>query len=400
MVDATKRAIELRDTMQDDAGRALVVDFLRARQKLDIKSAAGLHKHYSTGEHIFRTKFSVNQIDPIAADAYKDVQLVDIRQMPEKEVEDLVKREKFDFPLWYKHGDGFDMKRVLDYNLVVILQLAGCNFHTRTGRGGCLYCYGDDLSNSGQPSDVTTWLTPVDTVDSMFEISNNLGSQYKSFGYDVDVKVLRISGGETTILPDFVLDTFRAAENRGYDFAYQIDSNLSTGTAIKRLIDRGVYDKHILERIAEYPVKLLAAIKGVSQENLVNNIRAKTNLEEQLNSIKLFMRAGIEPFFQMYNPEPEALREYLPRMDARIKNFSKRVHIGPLSTSYGTTLERVVREAKRLKKDPVEHVSATQAEWAENYALSEEVMHEHLRKNHGVGYKDTVRSDVKLEILK
>jgi uncharacterized Fe-S cluster-containing radical SAM superfamily protein len=397
--DAISRALELRKTLRKD-DKVLVTDFSNTLQGKDTSKVIDLMPNIKTGEYVFRAKFNIKDIDPKAAVEYK-MPFKDIRQMPSSEIEELIKRQEFDFPLWFKHNQGFDIRRASDYNTPFIAQVAGCNFHDGTETGGCWYCFVDDKSNDGKIAPGKAWLGVDEIIDSMLSAKDKIRSFYnKEFGFDLDIKVLRISGGEPTIVLDYVLDVWREISNRGLDLVGQIDSNLSTGSVVKRFEKEGIYEKHILEKLAEHPVKVLTALKGCDAENLKSNVQSNPSMQEQLYSIKRFVKAGFDIYPQMYNPNPETLWPYLEKMDRHIENFALRVHVGPLKASYGPTIQRLTCEANRLGIAPETFIAQKKQEWDDNYKNGCEVIDSYLRENYDVGYKDTVRSDVPLKLLK
>ena len=396
--DAINRALELRKTLRKD-DKVLVTDFSNTLQGKDTSKVIDLMPNIRTGENVFRAKFNIKDIDPKAAVEYK-MPFKDIRTMSGLEIEDLIKRQEFDFPLWFKHNKGFDIKRATDYNTPFIAQVGGCNFHDGTATGGCWYCFVDDKSNDGKVSEGKAWLGVEEVVDSMLSARKKIRNFYnQEHNFDLDIKVLRISGGEPTIVLDYVLDVWREIAKRGVDLVGQIDSNLSTGSVVKRFEKEGIYEKNILEKLAEHPVKVLTAIKGTDEANLQSNVQSNATMKEQLYSIKRFLRAGFDIYPQMYNPNPDSLWSYLDKMDRHIENFSLRIHIGPLKV-YGPTTQRLTHEEKRLGIAPEELIQRKKQEWDDNYKNGCEVMDSYLVENYGVGYKDSVRSDVPLKLLK
>jgi len=391
--DAVKRALELRDSLIKD-GKILVVDFSDTLQGKDTSKVVDLMPNLATGEYVFRAKVNIKHIDPIAAGTY-GVDYSDVSKMTDADIEDLVKRQEFDFPLWYKYEDGFEMKKVLDYNLPFIVQLAGCNFHDGSETGGCWYCFVDNKSNNGMPGPGKTYLDPEDAVDSMLSAAEDIKKIYKEKGADLDMKVFRFSGGEPTIALDWLLAVWRCIEKDGLDFVGQLDSNLSTAPVVERFERKGFYEPNILRKLADYPIKVLTALKGTDYYSLCSNVQSNTTMEIQKRSIKNFLNAGFDIYPQMYNPNPATLRSFLEDMDAIIGNFSMRIHIGPLKV-YGPNSQRLRLEAESRGLSSKDFVRTHKEEWDSNYAQSCEIMDSYLRERYGVGYKDSVRSDVPL----
>ncbi len=395
--DAIKRALQLRKTLVRD-GKVMVADFSGTLQGKDTSKVIDLMPNVATGDYIFRAKFNIKDIDPKAAVEYK-VPFQDVRVLDSSQIEEVIKKAEFDFPLWFKHNKGFEMKKVLDYNTPFIFQVAGCNFHDGTKIGGCWYCFVDDQSNDGLIATGKSMLGPVEAVDSMLSARKRINEANKEHGFDVNIKVLRASGGEPTLALDMVLAMWREVGRRGLDFVGQIDSNLSTGSVVRKFEKEGIYEKNILNKLAEYPIKVLTAIKGTDEENLRSNVQSNTTMKDQLYSIKRFVDAGFDIYPQMYNPNPETMWSYLEKMDRHIENFALRAHVGPLKI-YGPTKQRLTCEAERLGRDPEEFIAAKKQEWDDNYKHGCEVLDSYLVANYDVGYKETARSDAPIKLLK
>lgn len=397
--DPIERARELRETLKK-GDEVLVADFSGTLQGKDTSKVIDLMPNVATDEYVFRAKVNVKEIDPIAAATYgKD--FFDVTKHSDDEIERVIQKAEFDFPLWFKDHPDFTMQKTVDYNPPFIMQVAGCNFHDGSEEGGCMYCFVDNVLNDGLVATGKTFLAPGDAIDSMVAASARVKEFYRTqANMDLDMKVFRVSGGEPTIALDWILNAWGEIAKRGLKYVGQIDSNLSTGPLVDEFERTGIYAPHTLERLAEHPIKILTALKGVNDKNLQENVQSKTTMATQLYSIKKFMNAGFDIFPQMYNPDPKCLDEYLTRMDGEIENFSSRVHIGPLKV-YGPTEKRLTAYAKRMGIEDAEgFVEDTKKQWDSNYEGGCEVMHEYLEKNQGHGYKEVTRTDVPLKVLK
>jgi pyruvate-formate lyase-activating enzyme len=394
-VDPIERALQLRKTLISD-GKVLVADFSNTMQGKDTSRILDLMPIVGTDFYPFRTKANVKELDPLGSQAY-GTDFFDVSGKSDEEIEAFVRKQEFDFALWFKNENGFKMKDVDQYNLPFILQIAGCNFHDGSQSGGCRYCFVDDKSNDGLPGEGKVYLTAQQTLDSMVNARKKVKAQYAELDFDMDLKVLRTSGGEPTIALDWILNLWRAVEKRGLDVVGQLDSNLSTGHLVDDFEGQGIYELNILEKLAEYPIKVLTALKGVDERNLQANVQSTATISEQEYSLRRFIKAGFEIFPQLYNPNPRTLKAYLERMDILIDNFSLKVHIGPL-TVYRPNARRLGLEARACKKDPYDFMEEKKELWASNYKRSCEVMDKYLRQRHGVGYKEVTRSDVELKL--
>lgn len=399
--DPIKRALRLRESLilkrdKSSQDQILVADFTDTLQGKDTSKVIDLMPIVGTYNYPFRTKVNIKEIDPLASEKY-GTQYFDLSMRSDSEIEEFLRKQEFDFPLWYKHQKQFNMKEANFYNAPFILQVAGCNFHDGSSSGGCWYCFVDDKSNDGKTRVGKVYLGIDKTIDSMLSAKERIIEQYKQQGYEMDLRVLRTSGGEPTIVLDWILDLWREVGERGLDFVGQLDSNLSTGSLVDYFESEGVFEEFILEKLAEYPIKVLTALKGVDNENLLSNVQSETNIEEQLYSLTRFVNAGFDIFPQMYNPDPKRLKEYLTKMDDEIENFSLKIHIGPLKL-YGPNAQRLVLEAQRRDVNKDIFISDKLFFWKKNYEQGCEVLDKYLRETHGVGYKDMTRSDVKLKV--
>ncbi len=392
-MDPVEKALTLRKTLIRDE-EVLVADFSNTLQGKDTSRVIDLMPNVSTGEYVFRAKVNIKQLDPLAAKEYGTT-FFDISEKTEEEIEDFIKVQEFDFPLWFKHNEEFN--NVLDYNTPFIMQVAGCNFHNGYETGGCWYCFVDNESNDGIVATGKTFLRPEDAVESIMAAREKIKDVYAEQGLDLNIKVFRTSGGEPTVALDWILNAWREIGDRGLDFVGQLDSNLSTGMIVDRFEKEGVFEKNILEKLAEYPVKILTAIKGVDEENLQNNVQSAATMQTQEYSILKFLRAGFDIYPQMYNPNPMTLYSYLEDMERVIDNFSLRVHIGPLKL-YGPNKKRLEFQAKKLGKDPEAFIEETIKQWKSNYEGGCNVIEDYLYHVHGTHYKKEVRSDIELTI--
>jgi uncharacterized Fe-S cluster-containing radical SAM superfamily protein len=391
--DPVERAIALRKKLFSD-GKILAVDFTDTLQGRDTSRVVELMPIVGTQTYPFRTKVNVKEIDPLASKEYKTT-FADTTQMSDADIEAVVRKAEFDFPLWYKHSPGFSMRKITHYNLPFTLQVAGCNFHDGTERGGCWYCFVDDQSNDGEHKPGKTHLGIDETIASMFAAREMVRAQYRESGHDMDLRILRTSGGEPTIVLDWILNLWREASKRN-GFVGQIDSNLSTADVVERFEQEGIFEQHTLEKLAEFPVKVLAAIKGVNEQNIQTNVQSTSTMEAQARSLRRFLAAGFDVYPQRYNPDPTALRAYLERMDQEFENFSLRAHLGPLKV-YSPTTKRLILEAERRGEDPRQLIDKTKKQWADNYARGCAVIDTYLRERFGVGYKEVTRSDVEMK---
>ena len=342
------------------------------------------------GNYVFRIKINSKRIDPLAAAAYFKEHRP-IEQMSDKEIEEFINHEEFDFPLWFKHEPGFNVRRANDYNGPIILQVGGCNFN-------CVFCFVDDKSKDGKKCPGKVFTSVEDAIAGFISAKQEIIDFYASKGCIIDPKVVRISGGEPSFILPWIVDLWKEIDKRGLDFVGQVDTNLSTVISLPS-------SQKYWSKLARYPVKVLAGIKGVTTENITENINVPGDdgckeevltIEEQALALKKLVALGLDVYPQVYNPDPEKLWDWLCDMDAEIENFSLRVHIGPLNADYGVTKARLTKEAVGLGIDPVEYIAYKKKEWDRRYQDSVKVIGQYLLDNYGLLYRETTRSDVKL----
>lgn len=396
--DPIQRALELRKTLvrenENNEKEVLIVDFTNTLQGKDTSKVIDLMTN-SRGEYIIRTKYNVKELDPLAVGVYSK-EFFDVRKKTDAEIENFVKKAEFDFPLWFKYEKGFRFPEICNYNSPEVIQVAGCDFHDGSERGGCWYCFVDDKSNDGKPGPGKTYQSTDDMIKSAVNARQKVKKIYSEIGKDMEPKVIRVSGGEPTIALDWVYDMWKQIGNQKLDFVGQIDSNLSTGRVVDRFEKEGIYEDDIMKKLARYPIKVLTAIKGIDDRNLQKNVQSTATLNDQIYSLKKFVEAGFDIYPQMYNPEPKHLKKYLKMMDNEIENFSMKIHIGPLKI-YGPTEKRLLAEQKSSGKPDL--VKAKKAIWDNNYKKNVNIIDSYLRENCGVGYKDTPRPDVRLKLI-
>ena len=366
----------------------LVADFSDTLQGQDTSRVIDLMPN-RRGRFVFRVKYNTKSIDPLASQKY-GTPFFDVTKMSDKEVRDHLKREEFDFTLWFKHTKGFKFQRAMDYNVPFIVQVGGCNFHDGSETGGCHFCFVDNKSNDGRSGPGKVWPSATDCVDSFLAAREKIRKIYQErTGYDLQLKVIRISGGEPTMVLPWIVDLLLEIDNRylSNDIVLQIDTNLSTWNEL---------DLGALYDLESWDAKFLAGMKGCDSANIAVNVQAAQTVSQQMLAFQGLVGCGLDVYPQMYNPNPHTLDVFCELADEFcVKNFSKRLHIGPLKL-YGPNRRRLELEARNMEVEG--YVDKTVESWHYNYQAAVKVMDCYLRQRYHVGYKDLVRSDVKLSV--
>jgi hypothetical protein len=396
-IDPVKRAIELRPLVKQ-GNKILVVDYSHTLQGVDAGWILDLMPNVRTGEFVFRSKVNVKEIDPFGASVRHP--FVDVRNLTDSEIEDIVKRSEFDSPIWPKHSKGFEMKRIMDYNPPFTTQLAACTYHDGTRTGGCWYCYNDSKSNDGIFGKGKTWLTVEDTLESALAAREMLAKKYKEKGFDVRIRNIRYSGGEGTLALDWFLDLCRLSDKMRLDFLFSFDTNFSTGPVIDLWERERVYEKNILEKLAEFDVKVLGAFKGVCEEDLQANVQSAATMEAQTYSTTKILKSGLDTYFQIYNPYVPSLRPFMEILDDEFPGILLKTHVGKIKTIFGPTQERLTYKAQSLGRKPEEFIPEEQGVFDHNLHDAEAIMDDLCHERYSVGYRDVPRPDVKVKVLK
>lgn len=400
-----ERALELRKTLarKNDCGENeyLFVNFSNTLQEKDTSKIVETQPN-ARGDYVYRCKCNEKSIDPRAVDVYGK-EYFDVSKKSPVEIINHIKAAEFDFAEWFRSTKGYDIKKLADFNLPIITQIAGCDFHDGSPTGGCWYCFVDYLSNDGIPGKGKTYMTAKESLEGSKMAREKIRRIYREENsFDIDPKVLRASGGEPTIALDYVLELWREIKKQNLDFVGQLDTNLSTGKLVSRFEEEGIFEDNILKKLAKYnktnPIKVLAAIKGVSAKNFEDSVQSYMTLEDQIFSIENLIEAGLDIYPQMYNAEPVDLPKYLETMDERIENFSKKIHVGPIKI-YGPTEARLTLHAKTIGKEPKKLIAEKRAEWDYNYIESVKANEKHLMDNYQVHYKEIPRSEVRLKLI-
>ncbi len=377
-VDPVKRGIELRKTLVYrhpglDQLKVLCVNFENTVQKQDLSK--GHFKDEGTNTYPYRCKVNVKNFDPELRAAkklppfnFKDTKAI----LEELNIE-------FDIPHWFLHKAGDKLENILPYDMPLIYQLKGCNYHNGDEIGGCVYCFVDNKSNSGKPED-GVYLSTQNLVDSLLRMNKSQGT-----------KVIRTSGGEPTLVLDHILDLYRKmAWRRINPILAQFDTNLSTGRLIEQFEDEGIYERHILEKIAEYDPKVLVAFKGTSDASIKQNVQADCDVETQIYSLRKLVKAGIDVYPYIYNPDPSTLESFVKKLMDNFENILLRLHIVPLKT-YTPTKNRIALIAKEKGLEPEKLLADYQAEWKSNHEKSCEILDKVYWERAGVHLRQVPR---------
>ena len=358
-LDALRSAV----VKKDGGLQILLANFLGTEQQKDIEAKTLLV------EDFFRIKINVKAFDEAERVKqgkppfdFKDSAAV-FRAMA----------DEFDIPYWaFCALKGVKLR---DCTNTLVYQLKACNLH-------CPWCYVDDGNKNGK----------VDGSSRFFSISEIVDAYERE--RSSAPHCLRASGGEPTLAVEQWPALLGELERRSLSSTVfvQGDTNLTTGSWIARLIERGELDNAVLYKVAEHPnFGLLCSFKGTDRESFcaATGIPRPELHDEQFNSLALFVEAGIECYPFIYDPNPDTLESFMER---GARAFGE----GFWLKSWIFRLKLYSPERARLKASGIDPDSY-QARLDENFARSEDIMRELIWKKYGLDYKAVPRTGIALK---
>ncbi len=380
LVDPFKRGIFLRKKLAKE-GKVLCVDFAGTLQEKDIHK--DLIKDVDVGRYVYRCKINIKDFDP---EIRTEKGLPPFDFSDENAIFETIDADtNFDIPLWFLRKAGDKIENIALYDLPLIYQIMGCNFHNGTKIGGCIQCFVDDKSNVPCVKR-GAWLSAQNVVDTFEAVKKSQG-----------IRVLRTSGGEPTLALDHILHLYEELVKRGHQVLHQFDTNLSTARLIRDFEINGVYPPYILEKLAEYDPGVLVSIKGTTDQNLQENTQSKMTILDQIDALTMFVKAGLDIYPSIYNPDPEHLEEYMERMDGIFENFLLKSRVF-MTKVYSPMKERIANIAEKEEIDPEALLGTYVMKWITNYQRACEILDQMLLERYGFGYKFYERPGIKISL--
>lgn len=377
LVNPTEKAWELRKQKvrrgNDDIS-LLCVNFAGTLQEVDIRKRTDMPIDKATGTYPYRFKIDNKILD--TAERAK-IGLTPFDFSSEAVImKELAKKHNFDTTyVAFRLAGEKNLLKLPDYDRPLIFQSKGCNLHDWTETGGCTYCYVDAVSNSPTLEN-SVWLTVRNILDTAEELKYN-----PAIRDNRELHRIRHSGGETTTELDFTLELLYGIEKRGLEtILVQFDTNLSTGKFIDEMMAKNEYQRDLLQQIASFGNKIFVygAFKGTTDENIMFNTQAKLTVDDQIYSFGKLVDAGLDVYPCIYNPDWNALPNFLDKLDENFNNASTRLRIEGLKWEYGPAQCRLKEMAKQENVDFEKMLNKYKLLEEENYNKSEEIMRERL----------------------
>ena len=196
------------------------------------------------------------------------------------------------------------------FSKVFTVQIAGCDYD-------CNYCYVPKELNVANPK-LGKYFSAEEIINHFLTAKENSKEP---------MNVVRISGGNPTIIPEIIMDIYNEIKNRQIDVYLWIDSNLSTP---KYLEDLGDEIKNILK---QKNVGVIGCFKGIDKNDfaIITGVEAKY-YEEQFKTAEWFLDCGTD--FYVYLPAlvygnniEEKLKLFIKRLRELNKNLPLRVEM-------------------------------------------------------------------------
>jgi len=221
-----------------------------------------------------------------------------------------------------------------DYNKIFTIQIAGCDFD-------CNYCYVPSQINVANPK-FGRYFSAKEMIDSF------LSAKKKS---KEAMKVVRISGGNPTIVPEIIIDVFGEMENRGMDDYLWIDTNLSTDRYLKDL-------KGLGKVLKSKNVGVVGCFKGTCKEDFTIITGAEPgSYDRQFRTAKWFLNQSTD--FYVYLPAlvyddkvKEKLEGFIKKLRELHRNLPLRTEMLEILDYPGAKMnfERAARLGRPLPK--------------------------------------------------
>ncbi|MCK5466400.1 radical SAM protein [Candidatus Parcubacteria bacterium] len=196
------------------------------------------------------------------------------------------------------------------FSKVFTIQLAGCDYD-------CNYCYVPKELNVANPK-LGKYFSAEEIINHFLLAKENSKEP---------MNVIRISGGNPTIVPEIIIDIYNEIKKRQLSVYLWIDSNLSTP---KYLEDLGSEIKNILK---QKNVGVVGCFKGADEKDFAIITGAESEYyEKQFETAEWFLDCGTD--FYVYLPAliygnnvEEKLKAFIERLGKLNKNLPLRIEV-------------------------------------------------------------------------
>jgi len=196
-----------------------------------------------------------------------------------------------------------------DYNRSFVIQVAGCNY-------SCNYCYVPPETNACNLN-FAKYFSVKEMVDYFLNARRE---------FDEPINVIRITGGEATIIPEIIIDIYSEMEKIEETYLW-IDTNLSTTKYLEKA------ESDLKDIMQKKNVGVVGCFKGVSKEDfsLLTGVEPKF-YDSQFEIAKLFLKWKTD--FYVYLPAliygnniEQKIKDFIERLQELNKNLPLRVEM-------------------------------------------------------------------------
>ncbi len=222
-----------------------------------------------------------------------------------------------------------------EYSKVFTIQLSGCDFD-------CNYCYVPKQINIANP-ELGRYFSAKEIIS--FFLSAKQESKEP-------MNVVRISGGNPTIIPEIIIDIYNEIKSQNLDVYLWIDSNLSTPKYLEGL------DDNLKNTLNQKNVGVVGCFKGVCKEDFSLLTGAEPEYyQKQFETAKWFLKHKTD--FYVYLPAlvygnniEEKLKGFIERLRKLNKNLPLRTEVLEIIDYPGAKLnfERAGKMGRPLPK--------------------------------------------------
>ncbi len=250
------------------------------------------------------------------------------------------KKTEFQNPTY---AASLSLKRNLsEFTKVFTMQVAGCNY-------SCNYCFVPRELNSGSEK-YGKFFSAEEIVDEFLRIKSSS---------ETPMNIIRISGGECLIIPEIIVDVYKAMMKRSPDSYLWIDTNLSTYKILNK------HKPELKKVLSQKNVGVVGCFKGTTKKDFSLITGAGEEFyKEQFETAKLLIDLGAD--FYAYVPAyvydekstEEKLESFLCELQKVNRNLPLRLEILKIENFPAAKInfKLAEKEGRAIPKTPQELV--------------------------------------------